>query len=113
MELINIKVKKNSKGDLRDGKFYVKELSFDECFELHDKGDKGEDANLRLVQMCLVDEEGERVFKPQQMKLIKERISGVDMMAVLMEANGLNDFNKIAEISEKYRKNSQSDPKTD
>lgn len=30
MELVDIKVKKNKKGDLMDGQFYVKALDFDE-----------------------------------------------------------------------------------
>lgn len=113
MEKVDIRVKKNKKGDFLSGSFFVKELDFDECLELHEKTGNGDDNNLRLVQMCLVDSSGERVFKPQQMKLIKERLSGIDMTIVLIEANGLNDFSKIADISDKYRKNSQSDQTSD
>lgn len=108
MEKIDIKVRKNAKGDLIEGDFFVKELSFDECIEMNEKGDKGGDSNNRLIQMCLVNSDGERVFKPQQLKIIPDRLSGVDMMSILIEANGLNDFSKIGEISEKYSKNTQS-----
>lgn len=60
--------------------------------------------------MCLVNKAGERVFTPQQLKKIKTiHLTGVDMMTVLMEANGLNDFGKIGDIAEKYRKKSESD----
>jgi len=112
MELVDIKVRKNKKGDLIEGEFFVKELSFDECMTLHSSASDG-DENSRMIQMCLVDSEGNHVFKPQQVKLIKDRLNGVDMTSVLIVANGLNDFTKIGELAEKYAKNSKSDQKQD
>lgn len=109
MEKIDIKVRKGKNGSFIDGPFFVKTLDFDECIALHEKRDKDENNNWRLIQMCLVFSDGSPVFKPQQMNVIKDRLSGVDIMAVLMEANGQNDFSKIGTIAEKYQKNSEGD----
>ena len=107
MEKVDIKVSK-SKAE----SFYIKQLSFDECMSLYEKSGSG-DENSRLVQLCLVDEEGKPIFKPQQIPMIKERLSGVDMAVVLTVANGINEFSKIAEVAEKYSKNSKSDQISD
>ena len=99
MEKVDIKIAK-----CKATEFFVKTLDFDECMELHEKSGQG-DEHSRLVQLCLVDGDGERVFKPQQIKLIKDRISGIDMSCVLMVANAVNDFDKVAEYASKYQKN--------
>lgn len=100
MEKVDISIKGNTKDE-----FFVKALDFDECLEFHEKTNKNTDHNLKLVQMCLVDSEGNRVFKPQQLKVIKSKINGVDLMSVLMVANAINDFEKLGNIAEKYQKN--------
>ena len=100
MEKVDISIKGSAKTE-----FYVKALDFDECLEFHEKTTKDTDHNLKLVQMCLVDSTGARVFKPQQVKVIKDKINGVDLMSVLMVANAVNDFEKLGNIAEKYQKN--------
>ena len=108
MEKLDIKVRKSAKGGFIEGSFFVKQLDFDECIALHEKS--GDDGNARLVQMCLVKADGEPVFKPQQVNLIKDRLSGVDYMCVLITCNELNDFAKIGQLADKYAKNSESVP---
>lgn len=116
MELVDIKVKKSAKGDYIDGKFYVKELDYDEFLNIrknsgkHKDGEKSdiadsEEGNMRLIQACLVDEDGEHVFKPQQINLIKKRMSGVNIMATLIVATNVNDISKLGDLAEKYAKN--------
>ncbi len=99
---VDIKIKKGKTGYL-DGPFFVKELDFEDCMSL--QSNESGDEHSRLIQMCLVDADGNNVFKPQQIKLIKERISGVDMGVLLVHATGLNDFEKIAGAAELYKKN--------
>jgi len=107
MDKVDIKVSK-SKAE----SFYVKQLSFDECMALYEKSGSNDESS-RLIQLCLVDEEGKPIFKPQQIPLIKERLSGVDMAVVLTVANGINEFAGIAQVAEKYAKNSKSDQTSD
>ena len=108
MERVDIRVRKNKKGEFVDGEFYVKELDVDEIFSLQGSPDDKLE-NSRLLQKCLVTSEGEPVFKPQQINLIKERLSGVDFTVALIAANGINDFGKIGATVDKYSKNSKSD----
>lgn len=107
MKKIDIKVKKNDKGEFLEGPFFVKELNFDEVIDIQDKisNQESDDSNERLIQSCLIYENGRNVFKPKQVNVIKNRINGVDFMAVLVVSNKLNDFSKISDLVEEYSKN--------
>ncbi len=113
MEQLDIRVKKNAKGELLDGPFFVRELDFDELTSLQDKHSADSIFNSHIIQYCLVDADSAPVFKPQQVKLIKSRINGSHFAAVLYVANEVNDFGAIAKYMEKYKKNSESDQKQD
>jgi len=104
MDKIDIQVKKNSKGDLIEGPFFVTEIDYDSIVDLQSKPDD-ENRPSWLIQKCLVNEDGENIFKPQQVKLIKQRLKGAHYMALLMACNGINEFDKISEVGEKYSKN--------
>lgn len=110
MEKVDIQIRKgkSEKSGFIEGEFFVKALDFDELMDLQAKASEDSDNNGRLIQACLMDDSGEPVFKPQQINVIKDRMSGVDYMVVLMEANQLNDFSKLNAIAEKYAKNSKS-----
>ena len=108
MDKLPIEIYKNAKKDPMEGPFFIESLSFDELFDFQEKVGKDDLANSRLLQMCIVDSDGERVFKPQQIKIIKDRMSGSHYMASLIAANGVNDFDAISQMSEKYSKNTSS-----
>lgn len=109
MEQLDIRVKKNAKGELLSGPFFVKELDFDELTNLQEKHSADSIFNSHIIQSCLVDSDGVEVFKPQQVKLIKARINGSHFGVVLYVANKVNDFGAIARYMEQYKKNSESD----
>ena len=113
MEQLDIRVKKNAKGELLQGPFYVKELDFDELTSLQEKHSEDSIFNSHIIQCCLVSADGTPVFKPQQVKLIKSRINGAHFGAALYVANEVNDFGAISRYMEKYKKNSESDQKPD
>lgn len=109
MEKLPIKIYKNAKGDPMEGSFFIKALSFDDLISYQEKLGKDEDERARLLQMCLVNEDGERVFKPQQIKVIKDRMSGSHYMSALIVATNENDFDLISKVGEKYAKNTSGD----
>lgn len=113
MDQITIQVRKNKKGDLLDGPFFIKQLNVDELLELMSKIEKAEDDNGLFVQRTLVTKDGKTVFAPQQVSLIKDRIGGVDYLKVLMAAQALNPIQELADLQEKYSKNSNSDQSSD
>jgi len=106
MEKVDIKVAK-----CKAKEFFVKALSPEELFAFQERigtVDEQKDKMLLnniLIQACLVDSDGNNIFKPQQVHLIKDRIGGIDYSCVLAEATGLNDFEKLTKITEKYSKN--------
>ena len=108
MKKIDIKVKKSAKGDYLEGDFFIKALSFNELVALQEKlgGDGGE---ARMVQACLVDANGDNVFKAQQINIIGDRMIGGDMVMCVMDAMHINRIGKIGELAESYSKNSESD----
>lgn len=113
MEKLDIKVKRNKKGDLLDGPFYIKELDFDEFGALQEKHSADPIFNSEIVRACLVDSEGKNIFKPQQVPLIKSRINGAHFGVILYVANKANDFGAIAKYMDMYEKNLSSDQNSD
>lgn len=110
MDAIDIRVKKNKKGDLIEGPFFVAELSIDEVLEYYQKVEKSQvDSRALLAQAVLRFKDGKHVFKPQQVNLIHERLGGVFFLKVVYVANQLNPVESIAELVGKYEKNSVSD----
>lgn len=109
MDKLPIQIYKNAKKDLIEGPFFIKSLSFDELSEFQEKVGKDDLVNSRLLQMCIVNSDEEPVFKPQQIKMIKDRMKGSHYMVALIAANGVNDFEAMSEMAEKYSKNTLSD----
>lgn len=110
MDEIQISVKKNKKGDLVEGPFFVRELDIDQLTGYYDAIQKpGADEKALLAQATLCTKDGEPVFKPQQVKLIKERLSGVDYLKLLYVAGQVNPLQDLEELMVKYEKNSTSD----
>ena len=89
MEKVDISIKGNSKDE-----FYVKALDFDECLEFHEKTNKDTDHNLKLVQMCLVDSEGNRISKYDGYG----EFGGKDYYELLAQMNGIENPDRQAGI---------------
>jgi hypothetical protein len=109
MKKVDIVVLKNKKGDLMEGDFYVKRLSFDEITKVMEQASDASTINTNIISHCLVHKDGAPVFKPQQRKLIAERLPGVDTSIVMAEAEALNRFARLGQLGDEYEKNSESD----
>lgn len=82
----------------KKGPFFVRKLDIDELMVFLTKRDEWTQAEQikHMVQMCLVNQSGRNVFRPDQLKQLTAAIGGVELMMLADRASHYNDFKSMS-----------------